>query len=148
MLILRKKDPSYVNDYFKILIASPYFQKLIEKNRTGSAQPQLPAKILKEFELPVPPSEEQAEIVFRVDQLFNFADSIEQKANAALERVNNLSQSILAKAFRGELTTDWRAANPELISGENSAEGLLAKIKTERAKLNQTKKSRGKSIEN
>jgi len=137
MLILRKKDPSYVNDYFKILIASPYFQKLIEKNRTGSAQPQLPAKILKEFELPVPPSEEQAEIVFRVDQLFNFADSIEQKANAALERVNNLSQSILAKAFRGELTTDWRAANPELISGENSAEGLLAKIKTERAKLNQ-----------
>ena len=121
---------------------------MIEKNRTGSAQPQLPAKILKEFELPVPPSEEQAEIVFRVDQLFNFADSIEQKANAALERVNNLSQSILAKAFRGELTTDWRAANPELISGENSAEGLLAKIKTERAKLNQTKKSRGKSIEN
>jgi hypothetical protein len=33
-------------------------------------------------------------------------------------RVNHLIQSILAKAFRGEHTAEWRAANPELISGE------------------------------
>ncbi|HCM05482.1 MAG TPA: type I restriction endonuclease subunit S, partial [Oceanospirillales bacterium] len=59
-----------------------------------------------------------------------------------------LTQSILAKAFRGELTANWRAANPELISGENSAEALLVIIKNERAKLSQTKKGRGKSVEN
>ncbi|MCL1052833.1 hypothetical protein [Shewanella algae] len=46
--------------------------------------------------------------------------------------MNNLTQSILAKAFRGELTADWRAANPELISGDNSAAVLLEKIKAER----------------
>ncbi|HMW48773.1 MAG TPA: hypothetical protein PKC70_10780, partial [Cellvibrionaceae bacterium] len=50
----------------------------------------------------------------------------------ALERVNNLTQSILAKAFKGELTAHWRAANPDLICGENSAEALLKKIKSER----------------
>ena len=49
-----------------------------------------------------------------------------------LLRVNNLTQSVLAKAFRGELTADWRAANPALISGENSAEALLERIKAER----------------
>jgi type I restriction enzyme S subunit len=97
---------------------------------------------------PLPSIEEQAEIVRRVEQLFAFADSIEQKANAALARVNNLTQSILAKAFRGELTADWRAANLDLISGDNSAEALLTKIKTERAKLSQTKKSRSKTVEN
>ena len=70
-------------------------------------------------------------VVRRVEELFAFADTIEQKAAAALERVNNLTQSILAKAFRGELTADWRAANPELISGDNSAEALLAKIQAE-----------------
>ncbi|MBE0482035.1 MAG: restriction endonuclease subunit S [Bacterioplanes sp.] len=98
--------------------------------------------------IPMPSPEEQTEIVRRVEELFAFADRIEQAAQAALSRVNNLTQSILAKAFRGELTADWRAANPELICGEHSAEALLAKIKTERAKLSQTKKSWGKSVEN
>jgi type I restriction enzyme S subunit len=83
----------------------------------------------------MPPPFEQTEIVRRVEELFTFADSIEQKANAALKRVNNLTQSILAKAFRGELTADWRAANPELVSGDNSAEALLEKIKAEREAL-------------
>ncbi|MCE9680327.1 integrase arm-type DNA-binding domain-containing protein [Shewanella sp. AS1] len=59
----------------------------------------------------------------------------EAQVNAAQTRVNNLTQSILAKAFRGELTADWRAANPELISGENSTQALLERIKAEREAL-------------
>ncbi|MDX5336654.1 MAG: type I restriction endonuclease subunit R, partial [Marinobacter sp.] len=62
--------------------------------------------------------------------------------NNALSRVNNLTQSILAKAFRGELTEQWRKDNPELISGENSAEALLGRIKAERAKSNLKNKTR------
>lgn len=46
--------------------------------------------------------------------------------------VNYLTQSILAKAFRGELTADWWAQHPALISGENSAASLLKRIKVER----------------
>lgn len=82
--------------------------------------------------IPLPSIEEQTEIVRRVESLFAQADSIEQQTQAALSKVNNLTQSILAKAFRGELTAQWRAENPELISGDNSAESLLACIKTER----------------
>lgn len=82
--------------------------------------------------VPVPPLDEQAEIVRRVKELFAFADNIEKKSNAALMQVNNLTQSILAKAFQGKLTADWRAANPELISDDNSAEALLEKFKVER----------------
>ena len=51
-----------------------------------------------------------------------------------------LTPALLAKAFRGELTADWRAANPHLISGENSAQALLAKIKAERDKPKKTSK--------
>ncbi len=87
----------------------------------------------KQFRIITPPLEEQTEIVRRVDQLFAHADRIEQQVNNALVRVNNLTQSILAKAFRGELTEQWRKDNPELISGENSAEVLLERIKAERA---------------
>lgn len=72
------------------------------------------------------------------------ADKVEAQVNKAQARVNNLTQSILAKAFRGELTLEWRAANPELISGDNSAEALLKRIKAERAKLKPVKKTTAK----
>lgn len=145
MLILRKKNSDLLNDFFKILIASPVFQKTIDEQRTGSAQPQLPAKILKNFAFEIPPLEEQTEIVRRVEQLFAYADQIEQRVKDAQTRVNSLTQSILAKAFRGELTAEWREQNPDLISGENSAQALLDRIKAERAAQANAKKPRGKA---
>lgn len=99
-------------------------------------------KHLESYPLLVPPIEEQTEIVRLVEQLFAYADTIEQQAKAAKARVDNLTQAILAKAFRGELTADWRAANPDLISGDNSATALLARIQAERAATSGKKKKR------
>ncbi|WP_111828041.1 restriction endonuclease subunit S [Acinetobacter colistiniresistens] len=146
MLILRKKNKEFVNDFFKIFIASPVFQRQINLQQTGSAQPQLPAGILKDFDLVFPSVEEQMKIVSRVQDIFTRIDLMEQQVNSALDRVSNLTQSILAKAFRGELTAEWREANPESISGENSAEALLERIKAERASVKPaTKRGRGKA---
>ena len=112
---------------------------------TGTTIKHLTGKALKRYPIRVPSTEEQTEIVRRVEELFAFADKVESQVNAAQLRVNNLTQSILAKAFRGELTADWRAANPELISGDNSASALLKRIKAERealAKATQTAKTK------
>lgn len=111
----------------------------------GNNQKALNKRVVQSMDFPLPPFEEQTEIVRRVDQLFAHADRIEQQVNNALARVNNLTQSILAKAFRGELTEQWRKDNPELISGENSAEALLERIKTERAAVKPAKKTRKKA---
>ncbi|WP_433924457.1 restriction endonuclease subunit S [Vreelandella sp. 21] len=99
----------------------------------------------REAKIPRPSLPEQTEIVRRVEQLFAYADRIEQQVNQALVRVKNLTQSILAKAFRGELTEQWRKDNPELISGENSAEALLERIKAERAAKAPAKRTRKKA---
>ncbi|MFM5042447.1 restriction endonuclease subunit S [Aeromonas caviae] len=99
----------------------------------------------REAVIPCPSLKEQAEIVSRVEQLFAYADTLEQQAKAAKERVDNLTQAILAKAFRGELTSDWRTANPDLISGDNSAAALLARIQAERATASGKKGKRGTS---
>jgi type I restriction enzyme S subunit len=99
---------------------------------TGRAK--LTQGALNSLPLGLPPEEEQTEIVRRVDELFAFADQIEQRVKVAQQRVNHLTQAILAKAFRGELTAEWREQNPDLISGENSAAALLARIKTDRKK--------------
>jgi type I restriction enzyme S subunit len=98
----------------------------------GNNQKALNKRVIQAMSFPMPPFKEQTEIVRRVDQLFAHADRIEQQVNQALARVNNLTQSILAKAFRGELTEQWRKDNPELINGENSAKELLERIKAER----------------
>ncbi|MCK4467895.1 MAG: hypothetical protein KAU60_06040 [Desulfobacterales bacterium] len=50
----------------------------------------------------------------------------------------------MKKAFAGELTKDWREKHPELITGENSAERLLEKIKAEKALAAGRKKPRSR----
>jgi len=107
-----------------------YFQ--IKEQVQGVTRPRINLRILKSLSFNFPAIEEQTEIVRRVEQLFAYADQIEQRVKDAQARVNHLTQSILAKAFRGELTADWRAENPELISGENSAAALLERIRVER----------------
>lgn len=129
------KPNSSLIDYkfLAFYLESPQIFKHASDVATGTAQKTVSLSSLRNFELSVPSLEEQHEIVRRVEQLFAYADTIEKQVNNALTRVNNLTQSILAKAFRGELTAQWRAENPDLISGENSAAALLEKIKAEHA---------------
>lgn len=134
-----------INKYIMYLLQSPLLQKEIEENSKSTAQANLFLGPIKNLGIPLPPVPEQAEIVRRVEQLFAYADTIEKQVNNALECVNNLTQSILAKAFRGELTVQWRAENPDLISGENSAAALLEKINAERAASSGKKAARRKA---
>ncbi len=135
-------NPDYLNYHLNSILGRQYCYSV---KSDGVSQSNINAQKLIAYPITVPPLPEQHEIVRRVEQLFAYADTIEKQVNNALARVNNLTQSIPAKAFRGELTAQWRAENPELISGENSAAALLEKIKAERAASGGKKASRKKS---
>jgi type I restriction enzyme S subunit len=156
----RDLDEAYVNQHLALLrptneINSEFLAtcitsrnvglKQVDELKRGATKAGLGLDDIRSLAIPFPSREEQTEIVRRVEQLFAYANTIEQQVQAALTRVNNLTQSILAKAFRGELTADWRVANPELISGENSAEALLEKIKAEREALKKQPKTKRNS---
>src|SRR5207245_785500 len=83
-----------------------YLQSLkrrIEEEAYGGAQPNIsPAKI-EALPFACPPLAEQQEIVRRVEALFALADQIEARYAKGKAYVEKLTQSILAKAFRGEL---------------------------------------------
>lgn len=132
-------------NYFYYLLSSSQLQTQFSSLAVGGVVQNIRSELVKQAIVNIPPLQEQAEIVRRVEQLFAYADTIEKQVNSALTRVNNLTQSILAKAFRGELTAQWRAENPDLISGENSAAALLEKIKTERTASGGKKTSRKKA---
>ncbi|HGS5145878.1 TPA: restriction endonuclease subunit S [Vibrio parahaemolyticus] len=138
----RLKDPNCA-EYIEYFCNSDGFRQFILSSIKSSAGHQrITLDVIKKARILLPSPSEQKEIVIRIGQLFAGADATEQQVNQALERVNNLTQSILAKAFRGELTEQWRKENPELVSGENSAEALLKKIKSERANAKLKRKAR------
>ena len=74
----------------------------------------------------MPPLPEQREILRRVESLFHFADTVAKQIAAATEQEKDLTQSILAKAFRGELVPQDPADEP--------ASELLKRIAAEREK--------------
>lgn len=81
----------------------------------------------------LPPLVEQAEVVRRVDALFAVADRVEERYAASKKLVDQLTPSILARAFRGELVPP----EAELAAAERrdyeSASVLLERILQERS---------------
>ncbi|WP_350587527.1 restriction endonuclease subunit S [Pseudoalteromonas sp. TB5-MNA-CIBAN-0075] len=86
---------------------------------------------------PVPSIEEQTEIVRLVEQYFALADTLEKNLANAKQRVDNLTQSILAKAFRGELVPQDPNDEP--------ADKLLARIKAARLEAEKLEKAAKKA---
>lgn len=62
-------------------------------------------RIIGEIEFPKASPEEQKQVVRVVHALFKAADAIESRYDATKTSVDQLAQSILAKAFRGELVS-------------------------------------------
>jgi len=112
----------------------------------STAVPTLNRNNLRGIVVSIPPLPEQHEIVRRVDALFALADSIEAKVAAARERTEKLRQSILAKAFSGELVeTEAELARREGRDYE-PADVLLERIKSEQGmSWKKGKAAKGKS---
>lgn len=89
---------------------------------------------MAKFEIPFCAIEEQKEIVKRVKALFKKCDLIEQRYLKAKAYTDKLTQSILAKAFRGELVPQ--------DSNDEPAEVLLERIREEKTLTE--KSSKGK----
>jgi len=88
--------------------------------------------------VPIAPLPEQQEIIRRVEKLFETADKIEQRYQKAKAHIDQLTQSILAKAFRGELVPQDPNDEPASV--------LLERIRIDRLtqETKTTKKSSAK----
>lgn len=118
--------------FVKIRLQENYEE--IRKQAVGGAQPNLNLNKVREITISLPSLPEQTEIVRRVEQLFAFTDQLEAKVAAAKSRIDHLTQSILAKAFRGELVPQDPNDEPASV--------LLERIKTQRAAAPKAKRGR------
>ncbi|WP_248915704.1 restriction endonuclease subunit S [Pseudomonas moorei] len=124
-----------LNSWFGCLyMNSEIAQHNVAENQVGVAQQHFNVGSMKKMPINLPPIEEQLEIVRRVEQLFAFADQLEAKVASAKTRIDHLTQSILAKAFRGELVPQDPNDEPASV--------LLERIKAQRAAAPKAKRGR------
>jgi type I restriction enzyme, S subunit len=119
-------DPKFINKQLHFLCSQGYFRHHCKKHVNQ-------ARIATEFlsrcvPVRIPPAAELRRIVAKIEAL----QERSRKGREALAEVQPLleefRQSVLAAAFRGDLTADWRAAHPDV----EPANELFHRIRAER----------------
>jgi len=115
----------------------------------GSGQPYVSQNILNPLLVTLPPLKEQKRIVAKIEELHDRHQTAKQALEAVPKLCDRFRQSVLAAAFRGDLTADWREENPDV----EPASVLLERIRSDRRKQwEQTElekiKARGKDPQN
>jgi type I restriction enzyme S subunit len=70
---------------------------------TGSAQPTIPLRAIRELPIPVPPLAEQRQIVAELDALQAEVDALKRLQAETAAELDALLPAILDRAFKGEL---------------------------------------------
>ena len=96
----------------------------------GVSYPAVKDEQVRDQPLWLPPTEEQARIVARLEELFSELDQGVESLKTARVQLNVYRQAVLKHAFEGKLTAQWRKENKDELE---KPEQLLARIKQERA---------------
>ena len=135
-LIRFRFNRDVIIEYLYYFLTSPIGKMHLGLGTTSVAQPNINAQTIKSIELKLPPYVEQQEIIRRVESLFTMADTVEKQYKDAKAKTDRLTQSILSKAFRGELVPQDENDEPagELIKRITEMQMKLKKVTVKKLK--------------
>jgi type I restriction enzyme S subunit len=125
--LVRLSDTRFSKFLFYWIISLGHGRHQLHAAAYGQGKPGLNLDNIRDVEIAIPSLSEQKEIIRRVEALFKKADEIEARYQKAKAFVDKLTQSILAKAFRGKLVPQDPNDEP--------ASALLKRITEERTKV-------------
>ncbi|QFU07175.1 Type-1 restriction enzyme EcoKI specificity protein [Rhodobacteraceae bacterium THAF1] len=137
--VFRAKDGILPAFLAKWLLSEAYLSWATALSKATAGQRNLTLEICRRSPVPVPPLDEQAEIVRRIEAAFARIDRMTEEASRAAHLLDRLDERLLVKAFRGELVRQ----DPE----DEPAEALLTRIRKARATAPKTKRGRRKKID-
>ncbi len=111
--------------FYSWVIASQRVREFLSNSSIGTTMQNLNEKILKGVPVPVCTIDEQYEIVRQISSQYSLIDKLESDINDQMAKAETLRQSILKKAFSGQLV-------PQDPNDEPASE-LLARIQAEKA---------------
>lgn len=113
--IIRVRSVEADSQFLDLVWNSPIgAREIAELAVTSSGLYSLSAGKIRAFAVPVPPLEEQREIVKRAMALLRQADTQLSRIMVILRQVEQSSQAVLAKAFRGELVPNGATSSDDL----------------------------------
>lgn len=131
LLRVRINQSIYNFSFFKTFFRSQYFQKRIFENSTGTAIPNVKGvNELKAIPVPILTLVEQEEIINILESKLTEINQLDQTISTSLQQAEALRQSILKKAFSGQLVPQDPNDEPASL--------FLARIKAENQKKNGT----------
>jgi type I restriction enzyme S subunit len=113
--ILKTHPIPVLNSFITHTLRSEFIRSQINRDVRASAQPDLGLAFIRKFVLPLPPLAEQARIVAEVERRLSVVDELDAMVTVNLKRAARLRQSILQKAFTGELTCDSESQSSEVV---------------------------------
>jgi type I restriction enzyme S subunit len=84
-------------------LSSEPVKKYLDDNAGGTTMANLNLKIVNDIPISLPSIEEQQKIVQTIESRLSVADKMEESIIQSLQQAEALRQSILKKAFEGEL---------------------------------------------
>lgn len=119
-------EPSFIYH----IVSNQGFRYLAEHHMTGAVgQKRVPASLLSDHPVAVPPLNEQRRIVAKIEAMFERIDKGVESLVVAKTTLGLYRQSLLKSAFEGRLTAAWRSQNPDKLE---CTKALLSRIQKER----------------
>jgi len=112
-------------------VNSPEVRDAIQSQASGTTRQRVSGGNLKRLPVPVPPAQEQRRIVAKLDSLRARSSRARQELDHIPKLIERYKQAILAKAFSGELTADWRAIHGGTLDNSYSPSGIDGRIASE-----------------
>lgn len=130
LTLFRPSDLVTTEWLYVFLCSGTSVSEIIDKTRGTVGQINISLSQCREFQIPVPSLDEQAEVVRRASDLIATTDRLAARIDSIAGALDRASKAAVSKAFRGELVpTEAALADNECRSFE-SADELLARIES------------------
>jgi type I restriction enzyme, S subunit len=100
--------PEYLHQYMR---QESYRRAARATMQSGVGQARVPKEFIAESTIPLPPLREQCRILSVLEGFTRRHENVQSNLNSLPSLVEHFRRSVLAAAFRGDLTADWRAEN-------------------------------------
>jgi len=119
-------------EYISIVFRSPIFRRFVARLNTGSLIQHMFTWQVDQFQVPVPPLEEQHRIVACVSELLDGADRMTRVAVRSQRKARALRVQLLSDAFSGRLVPQDPMDEPVSVLVARIRAELLARPRSQR----------------
>ncbi|MFG7929249.1 restriction endonuclease subunit S [Campylobacter coli] len=96
-------NSAFTSKYLFFVCLSNYFQTILKKNASQTTLPIINKTEFSKLQIPLPPIKEQEQITSHLDELSSHVKNLKQNYQAQIKDLQELKNSLLDKAFKGNL---------------------------------------------